>query len=67
MAQTYKNLEILVINDNSTDPVTIAALKEIEKSGDQRMKVLTKKNGGYKIHTRTLFATHSCSLHITLG
>lgn len=46
VVQSYKNLEILVVNDNSTDPVTIAALKEIENSGDPRVKVLHKKNGG---------------------
>lgn len=42
--QTYKNIEILIINDGSTDKTKEIALSFEKK--DKRVKVLTKKNGG---------------------
>ena len=42
--QTYKNIEIIVINDGSTDKSLEIAKKFCEK--DSRIKIYTKKNGG---------------------
>lgn len=42
--QTYKNLEILIINDGSTDN-SEALCKEWAKS-DKRIKIITQKNAG---------------------
>lgn len=43
--QTYKNLEILIINDGSTDNT----LKEIKKYKDERIRVITTKNQGLSL------------------
>lgn len=40
--QTYKNLELLVVNDGSTDS-TESLLNQVQ---DERLKILTVKNGG---------------------
>lgn len=42
--QTYKNLEIIIVNDGSTDN-SLEICKEFEKR-DTRIKVLNKSNGG---------------------
>lgn len=42
--QTYKNIEILLINDGSTDESEIICLKYIKK--DSRIKYYKKENGG---------------------
>lgn len=42
--QTYKNLEILLVNDGSTDN-TLEVLKEYQEK-DSRIKVLSQKNSG---------------------
>ncbi len=42
--QTYKNLEIICVNDGSTDN-TLAILKDYAKK-DSRIKIIDKKNGG---------------------
>ena len=44
--QTYKNLEILLINDGSTDKSSIIC-NEYNKI-DSRIKVIHKENGGAK-------------------
>lgn len=44
ISQTYKNLEILCVNDGSTDN-SLDILKEYEKK-DNRIKVFTKENEG---------------------
>ena len=40
--QTFKNFEIIVVNDGSTDN----SLKIVESFSDPRLKVFTKENGG---------------------
>ncbi|MBD5405946.1 glycosyltransferase [bacterium] len=42
--QTYKNLEIICVNDGSTDG-TLSILKEYAKK-DKRIKIINQKNGG---------------------
>ena len=42
--QTYSNLEIIVVNDGSTDR-SLEICKKVE-CADSRVKVYTKKNGG---------------------
>ena len=44
-AQTYKNLEVLCINDGSTDGSRDIILAHAEK--DPRIKLVDKENGGY--------------------
>lgn len=44
MAQTYKNLEILLVNDGSTDN-SVAVCEEFAVK-DQRIKLIHKENGG---------------------
>lgn len=44
MRQTYKNIEIIVVNDGSTDE-SLELAKEIAKE-DNRIKVYNKENGG---------------------
>lgn len=43
--QTYKNIEILIIDDGSTDEETIELCNKFKKA-DIRIKVITKQNGG---------------------
>ena len=40
--QTYKNFELLIINDGSTDD----SLKICNKFKDQRIKIINQKNAG---------------------
>ena len=42
--QTYKNLEIIIVNDGSTDD-SLNKIKEYEKI-DERIIIIDKKNGG---------------------
>lgn len=42
--QTHPNTEIIIVDDGSTDPASIAMLKRIEKQGDVR--IVRKRNGG---------------------
>lgn len=44
LAQTYKNLEVIVVNDGSTDDT--AALTEAFREKDSRVTVIHKENGG---------------------
>lgn len=45
LSQPYKNLEILCLNDGSTDN-SLSILKQFQKN-DSRVKVIDKKNQGY--------------------
>ena len=42
--QTYKNFELLIVNDGSTDN-TLNICSEISQK-DSRLKIINKKNGG---------------------
>ena len=42
LTNTYKNLEIIVVNDGSTDK----SLEEAQKVKDDRVTIITQKNGG---------------------
>ncbi len=44
LKQTYKNLEIIILNDGSTD--NSKSICEIYKKKDSRIKLYSKKNGG---------------------
>jgi glycosyltransferase involved in cell wall biosynthesis/GT2 family glycosyltransferase len=48
-AQTHQNIEVLVVDDGSTDPASIAMLERLETHADARsgrLRVLRKRNGG---------------------
>lgn len=57
LAQTYKNIEILIVNDGSSDD-TVDVIKETA-GDDPRIKVLDKENGG--LSTARNYGTERCS------
>ena len=57
-SQTYKNLEILLVDDGSTDS-SGQICNEFEKN-DARIKVIHKKNGG-------LSDARNCGIEISTG
>ena len=44
IAQTYKNLEIILVDDGSTD--SSGAICDMYVKSDRRIKVIHKENGG---------------------
>ncbi len=44
--QNYKNLEIIVVNDGSTDNTASVLSDYVRTSGDTRIKLITQQNGG---------------------
>ena len=57
LAQTYKNIEILVVNDGSIDD-TVDVVKETA-GDDPRIKILDKENGG--LSSARNYGTERCS------
>lgn len=43
MASTYENLEIIIVDDGSKDPLTLKVLKKIR---DERVKIIVQENQG---------------------
>ena len=60
--QTYKNIEIIAINDGSKDS-SLKILEELEKK-DSRVKVLNKENSGVS-STRNLGLNHSSGEYVS--
>ena len=46
ISQTLKEIEIIIVNDGSTDPVAVEILNEYARK-DSRIKLIHKKNTGY--------------------
>jgi putative glycosyltransferase len=44
--QTYTNIEVLIVNDGSTDDSAEICKRYIDESGDPRFKLFNKPNGG---------------------
>lgn len=44
LGQTHKNTEVIVVDDGSTDPASIAMVDRLEREG--KVRVLRKRNGG---------------------
>ena len=57
LAQTHKNIEILIVNDGSTDD-TVDVIKETA-GDDPRIKILDKENGG--LSSARNYGTERCS------
>lgn len=57
LAQTYENIEVLIINDGSTDN-TIEAIREVV-GDDPRVKILNKENGG--LSSARNYGTERCA------
>lgn len=56
LAQDYPNLELIVVNDGSTD-ATAATLEKLKaETGDSRLQVITRDNGGLPTALNTGFA-----------
>lgn len=60
--QTYKNIEILLINDGSTDNSLLICEEYAKK--DKRIKILTQENGGLSA-ARNTGIDHACGKYIT--
>lgn len=60
-AQTYTNIEVLIVNDGSTDDSAEICKRYIDESGDPRFKLFNKPNGG-PAETKNYGIDH-CSPH----
>ena len=58
IAQTYKNIEIILVNDGSTDGSLALCQTFLEK--DKRIKVVDKQNGGVS-------SARNCGIHTASG
>ncbi|WP_127130995.1 glycosyltransferase [Pseudoflavitalea rhizosphaerae] len=64
LQSTYEKLEILVVDDGSTDPVSIATLDNLKKAYPT-VRVLHKPNGGLG-HTRNYGAAHASGEYLAI-
>ena len=44
LAQTFRNIKIIIVNDGSNDKITLKILKKLKKN--KRIQVINKKNSG---------------------
>lgn len=63
--QTYTNLEIIVVDDGSTDPVTLEILKEFEQK-DHRIKVIYSPTNHGVAYVRALGMEHVTAPYFSL-
>lgn len=46
LAADWNDIEVVLVDDGSTDPAALAAVERLEKSGGKQMRIHRKENGG---------------------
>ncbi len=64
IAQTYSNIEILVVDDASTDPDSIRAIDELAHAAEPRVRVLRQQGNAGLAATRNVGVRSACGKYV---